>query len=128
MKFDCIVANWRAAFLRLPRTVGIALAAGGAAVVLSLLPANVVVASDPADDNFESGGLAGGTGWLDGWQTSGSVDVVNYGSSITDSRHLRLRAGDGIAYRDVDLAGSEGLELTGGLRADPFDSGEFAAL
>ncbi|MCH7625337.1 MAG: hypothetical protein IIC83_05370 [Chloroflexi bacterium] len=128
MKLDCIAANQRAAFLRLPRALGIALAAGGAAVVLSLLPANAVVASDPADDNFESGGLTGGTGWLDGWQTSGSVDVVNYGSSITDSRHLRLRAGDGIAYRDVDLTGSEGLELTVWVRADSFKSGDFATL
>ncbi|MCH9009546.1 MAG: hypothetical protein IIC21_02840 [Chloroflexi bacterium] len=128
MKLDCIAANRRAAFLRASRAVGIALAAGGAAVVLSLLPTNAVMASDPANDNFESGGLTGGTGWLDGWQTSGSVDVVNYGSSITDSRHLRLRAGDGTAYRDVELTGSEGLELTVWVMADSFRSDDFATL
>ncbi|MCH8061855.1 MAG: hypothetical protein IH861_05070 [Chloroflexi bacterium] len=128
MKFDCIVTSWRTAILRPSRAVGAAIAAGVVVLLLSLFPADAMEASDPADDDFETGGLDGGTGWLDGWQTSGSVDIVNYGGSLTDSRHLRLRAGDGTAYRDVELTGSERLELTVWVRADSFSTGDFATL
>ena len=128
MKFNCNATQRRTALRRLSRAARSAIAAGVAAVLLSLLSAYAVEASDPADDDFESGGLTGGTGWLAGWQTSGSVDVVNYGGSGTDSLHLRFQGGDGTAYRDVDLAGSEGLELTVWVRADSLKSGDFATL
>ena len=95
MKFDRDASHRRTAFSQTSRAVGLAIAAGVAAVLASLSPANSLMASDPADDDFESGGLVGGTGWLTDWQTTGSVDVVNFGSPRTDSLHLRLRAGDG---------------------------------
>ena len=128
MKFDCHSTPWRTHFSRPSRSARSAIAAGLVAMLLSLSPVDVAVASDPADDDFDSGGLNGGTGWLDGWQTFGFVDVVTYGRTRSDSRQLRLRAGDGIAFRDVDLGDSDELELTVWVRADSFESGDSASL
>lgn len=128
MKFDFNSTLMRATSPRLSSVARSTMAAGVAVLMILMLPASAAVASDPADDDFESGRLTGGKGWLDGWQTAGSVDVVNFGTSPADSRHLRLQSGDGIAYRDVDLAGSDGLELTVWVKADSLKRGEFATL
>ncbi len=57
-----------------------------------------------ASDDFESGDLDGGSGWVSSWQTSGTVDIKSNGSPHAGSWHMRLRKGDGTAYRDLDLA------------------------
>ncbi|MCH7787402.1 MAG: hypothetical protein IIC22_07815, partial [Chloroflexi bacterium] len=94
---------------------------------IALLSA-IAFAATVAIDDFESGGFTGGTGWLADWQTSGSVDIVQNGDSQSGSWHMRLRAGDGIAYRDVDLTGWSDTELTVWVRAKSFEDDEYARL
>ena len=101
------------------------LAAAGLWIVLL---SAIAFAATAAIDDFESGGFTGGTGWLADWQTSGSVDIVQNGDSQSGSWHMRLRAGDGIAYRDVDLTGWNDTELTVWVRAKSFEDDEYARL
>ena len=94
---------------------------------IALLSA-IVFAATIAIDDFESGAFTGGTGWQAGWQTSGNVSVVHNGDPQSGSWHMRLRADDGIAYRDVDLTGWSDAELTVWVKAESFDDDEYARL
>lgn len=99
------------------------------AIALSVLlwPA-AVFAGELAEDGFEDASFSGGTGWLDSWQTSGSVDVVNSGDAQVGSRHMRLRSGNGVAYRDIDLTGIGSSELTVWVKAASFEGSEYTSL
>lgn len=93
-----------------------------------LLWQGVAFAAEIANDSFESGDFSGGTGWLASWQNSGSVDLLNDGDPQVSSWHMRLRGGNGVAYRDASLTGLSDLELTVWVKADSFEEDEYAAL
>lgn len=105
-----------------------ALAIALAALMLALWSSNTAFAATIAADDFEGGNLSGGAGWLDAWQTSGSVDVVTVGSPQAGAWHMRLRSGNGVAYRDVDLAGWSSPELVVWVKAKSFEGGDYASL
>ena len=56
-----------------------------------------------ASDNLESGGWTGGTGWLNSWSSSGMTSVTSAEQPYEGGYHIRLRAVDGAASRQVDL-------------------------
>jgi hypothetical protein len=58
-----------------------------------------------ATDNFNSGGWAGGTGWLDDWYHEGTTNVTTSGTPYEGSHHLWLGSDDGYVKRSVDLSG-----------------------
>jgi hypothetical protein len=92
-----------------------------------LVPA-AVFAGELAEDGFEDGSFSDGTGWSGSWQTSGAADVVNSGDAQVGSRHMRLLSGNGVAYRDLDLAGVGSPVLTVWVRAASFEGSEYARL
>jgi len=79
-----------------------------------------------ASDDFESGGWAGGTGWLYDWNYSGDASIVTTGTPYEGSYHLRLRANTGYAERAVDLSSQPNARLQFWSKADSFESGEEA--
>ncbi len=79
-----------------------------------------------ASDNFESGGWAGGTGWLYDWNYSGDASIVTTGAPYEGSYHLRLRAADGYVDRAVDLSGFPNARLQFWAKANLFEAGETA--
>ncbi|MCH9038056.1 MAG: hypothetical protein IIC23_01570 [Chloroflexi bacterium] len=106
-----------------------AVAAACVALLLALLPpVGVAYGDEPAEDDFDGGAYNGGTGWSGGWQTVGDVDIVNDGSVDVGSWHMRMKHGNGIAYRDVDLSGLTELELTVWAKSGSFESGEYVIL
>lgn len=56
-----------------------------------------------ASDNLESNSWTGGTGWLNNWSSSGMTSVTSGEVPHEGSYHIRLRAVDGRAGRQVDL-------------------------
>ena len=56
-----------------------------------------------ASDDLESGGWSGGSGWLNNWSSSGQTSVTSAEVPQEGSYHIRLRAVDGAASRQVDL-------------------------
>lgn len=105
-----------------------AVAAALVVLMLALIsPTNHAHADEPARDDFE-GGLGGGAGWSGEWQADGDVDIVDDGSAEVGAWHMRLKSGNGIAYRDVDVSGLTDLELTVWAKAEPFQNGDFATL
>ena len=81
-----------------------------------------------ASDDFESGGLSGGPGWLTTWQASGDYSVTTSGTAYQGSYHLRLRRGTGYVAREVDLSGRDNARLQFWAKANSFDSSESARL
>ena len=93
-----------------------------------VLPTSSVYADEPARDDFDGGGYGSGSGWSGDWQTSGNVDIFDDGTADVSAWHLRVKSGDGIAYRDVDVFGLTELELTVWAKVGPLESGEYATL
>ncbi len=58
-----------------------------------------------AQDDFESGGISGGTGWNGDWTLVGLADIVTQQFPYQGSYHLRLRSNTGDARRSLDLSG-----------------------
>ncbi len=56
-----------------------------------------------ASDNLESNSWTGGTGWSNSWSSSGMTSVTSAEQAQEGSYHIRLRAVDGAASRQVDL-------------------------
>ena len=81
-----------------------------------------------AEDDFESRGLAGGSGWLDDWTASGDARVVPNDGPYQGNRHLRLRRASGRARRAVDLSGHSGARVRFWAKARSFEAGETATL
>ena len=83
-----------------------------------------------ASEDWESGGLSGGTGWLSSWSTQGGNDtaVTTQNSPYEGSYQLRLRSSDGYASRDVNLSGKSGVHLTFRVRVNSFESSDTAAV
>jgi hypothetical protein len=79
-----------------------------------------------ASDDFESGGWAGGTGWLYDWAVAGDAGVVTTGVPYQGTYHLRLRRADGYAERAVDLSSQPNARLQFWAKANSFEAGETA--
>ena len=56
-----------------------------------------------ASDSLESNSWSGGTGWLNSWSSSGQTSVTSAEQPHEGNYHIRLRAVDGAASRQVDL-------------------------
>ena len=70
-------------------------------------------AQDPlAEDNFVSGGLAGGTGWDGSWTTTGTVDIVSATARLrndgTLTRTVASPAYESLLYFEYDIDALEG--------------------
>ena len=57
-----------------------------------------------ASDNLESNSWTGGTGWLTNWSSSGMTSVTSAEQPQEGNYHIRMRAVDGTASRQVDLS------------------------
>ena len=79
-------------------------------------------------DDFESGGLTGGSGWLTNWMASGDYSVTTAGTAYQGSYHLRLRSSTGYATREVNLSGKTDVRLQFWAKANSFESWENAQL
>jgi len=79
-------------------------------------------------DDFESGGLTGGSGWLTNWMASGDYAVTTAGTAYQGSYHLQLRSSTGYATREVNLSGKTNARLQFWAKADSFETGENARL
>lgn len=77
-------------------------------------------------DNFESGGWAGGTGWLDDWYSEGDSSVTTSGSPYEGSYHLMLRSDTGYVKRSVDLSSQDNPRLRFWAKTSSFEGGEEA--
>ncbi|MFC1917969.1 hypothetical protein ACFLXH_04875 [Chloroflexota bacterium] len=78
-----------------------------------------------AGDDFESGGWAGGTGWLDAWYYEGNASVVTTDNPYEGSYHLQLTDSTGYAKRSVDVQGP-GANLQFWAKGWGWDAGEGA--
>lgn len=79
-------------------------------------------------DDFETGDLTGGSGWLEEWSDSGDVSVLSAGTPYEGSFHLRLRRGTGYVERTLDLSGNKNIRLQFQAKVDSFEPGETAEL
>jgi hypothetical protein len=78
-----------------------------------------------ADDDFESGGWSGGSGWLWGWWNQGDSAITSSDMPHGGTYHLRLRSSTGYVDRAVDLSGHSNVRLQFWAKADSFESGEY---
>lgn len=87
--------------------------------------------SPPADrlawDDFESGGLAGGSGWLRRWSAQGAV-TVPLGGPYEGTYHLWIWRGSGRAERSLDLSGRQNVRLRFWVKTDDFEAGDAVSL
>ena len=63
-----------------------------------------------ATDNFESGDLIGGTGWLDTWTVTGAVSVTSANTPQEGTNHMLVDKGAD-AKRFLDVFGQSALRL-----------------
>ncbi|MGE0142402.1 MAG: S8 family serine peptidase [Planctomycetota bacterium] len=80
-----------------------------------------------AFDGFESGNFTGGTGWAAGWAASGDVSLLTSGAA-TGTRVARLRRGNGLLRRQVNLSGVTGAKLIFNARFNSFESSDTLAV
>ena len=83
-----------------------------------------------ASDDWESGEISGGTGWLSAWteQGGGDTSVTSQNSPFAGTYHLRLRSADGYASRDLDLSGRSGVHLTFYAKVSSFEGSDNASV
>ena len=62
-------------------------------------------------DPFESGDLAGGSGWLADWAKNGNAEVEDDNAPYQGQYHLQVKAAPGYVERSVDLSGRSDLRL-----------------
>ena len=81
-----------------------------------------------AEDDWESAGAGGGSGWLAAWDFQGGNNAVvtTAGAAYSGSYHLRLRSSNGFASRTVDLSGKSGVHLTFYAKVDSFEGSDNA--
>ena len=79
----------------------------------------------PSDD-FESGGLTGGYGWLDDWAATGNASVTTIGTPHGGTRHLRLRFASSYIERSANLSGMSNLRLQFWAKVEAFEAGDTA--
>ncbi len=103
---------------------------GGTNVVINLASPNGVTLSDsfqfiylPSDD-FESGGLSGGFGWLAPWSSTGNVAVTTQGTPHGGTYHLRMKTSSASIERSANLSGQSNLHLQLWAKVDSFEGGD----
>ena len=79
-----------------------------------------------ANDNFESGGWTGGSGWLANWVNQGDASIITTASPYEGIYHLRLRSNTGYVARAVDLSNAVGARLQFWAKVNSFEGGENA--
>ena len=81
-------------------------------------------------DDFESGDLTGGSGWLGDWSIAGSADVTSEDGPFEGTNHLRLQTSVATttADRSLDLSGQSNVRVQFQAKADAFDPGDVARL
>jgi hypothetical protein len=79
-----------------------------ASVSISVGPAAAAVV---ASDDFESGSLAGGSGWSEAWTAAGDASLSTARNPHSGTYHVRLRGAGGHVERVVDLSGAAGARL-----------------
>ncbi|MEE8372675.1 MAG: hypothetical protein V3R87_02940 [Dehalococcoidia bacterium] len=89
-------------------------------------PAITVTRADAISDDFESGNLTGGSGWLTDWELQGDSSIINTESPYEGSYHLQLTGSTGNATRSADLSGQSGMRLQFWAKADSFENTEAA--
>jgi len=117
-------------------TLGALLPAPGSSTSYTLIEAvngitpTVAVRRDKwtlATEDFESGGWAGGSGWVAAWQRTGDAAVTTAGAPTHGGTyHLRLRRGTGDVQRAVDLSAQPGARLQFWTKAVSFEGTENA--
>ena len=78
-----------------------------------------------ASDDFESGGWAGGSGWLDDWHHEGDeTSITTKDSPYEGSYHLRMRKDNSYVKRAADLSGQSAPHLWFQAKVDKFESSD----
>ena len=77
----------------------------------------------PSED-FESGGWAGGTGWLYNWTYQGSSSVTPSQNPYEGSFHLEMKKDNSYVDRAADLSGQSDLRLQFWSKVRRFESGD----
>jgi hypothetical protein len=80
-----------------------------------------------AADDFESGGWAGGDGWLGDWTNTGTSGVVTSGIPHGGNYHLLLQDVDGYTVRAADLSGVSAAHLKFWAKVNDFELGDTAS-
>ncbi|MCH8816630.1 MAG: PKD domain-containing protein [Chloroflexi bacterium] len=62
-------------------------------------------------DDFESGDLSGGTGWLGPWSSSGDISILGGDGPHSGAFHVQLRAFNGYIQRTADITGQTDVHL-----------------
>jgi hypothetical protein len=75
-------------------------------------------------DNFESGGWAGGSGWLGGWTHTGTSSITTSGAPYEGTYHMLLQSSDGYVKRSVDLSKQVSARLRLRAKVNSFEAGE----
>lgn len=89
------------------------------------LTANVTVCNSYqilAEDDFNSGGWMGGSGWLGDWANTGEAAVTNMGMPYEGAYHLRLKNNVAEAKRAVDLSQDINVYLDFWAKAEYFEN------
>ena len=84
--------------------------------------------STAAQDDFESGDLAGGAGWIGSWDETGDITLRSDGRQHGGNWHLRLQDDQGYLERELDLSGYDSPRLEMWARVRSFESGDSARL
>ena len=79
-------------------------------------------------DDFESGGLSGGSGWLDDWDQTGNSDVVSSDGPYEGAFHVVVRGNSGYVERRLDLSGQSAVKLRFQAKTKAFQAGDTAVL
>lgn len=80
-------------------------------------------------DDFESGDLLGGGGWLEDWSISGNVDASSlFPPTAEGTFHMRLYDATSTASRTVDLSSQDDVSLSLWVKVVAFSGPEQASL
>jgi hypothetical protein len=79
-----------------------------------------------ADENFESGGWAGGNDWNAAWTHTGASSITTSGITHGGTYHLSIVGPDGYAKRATDLSSQSVAHLQFWAKANAFEGGDKA--
>ncbi len=98
------------------------------AVYTGLGPPGAPPPTTIAADNFESGNLSGGAGWLAAWSASGLASVITTGTPKQGIYHMLLESATGHAQRNLNLSGRTNVRVQFWAKAVNFNPGDNATL
>ena len=73
-------------------------------------------------DDFETGDLTGGSGWMGDWAVTGDVTIQMDEAPHEGSFHMRLRDSTAYVDRSVDLSGQTGVRIQFWAKAADFEA------